>query len=367
MKWHALGLAAAALVLYWITGPTGSGGDAYVPLAVALLHGHLWIGPHSWMELVPTFDPAAWFVPFPPAPALTLLPVVLFIPDIAQNVMAAIVGGLNVGLAYLLLRGWGCSWRTALWLTAAFALTVHWWVAGLGGTHHYAQVCGVFFTLGALNLAVRGRWPLAAGLLIGLAAASRLPMGLAAPALLVMYGWRPSQKHLLFVFGILPVIELMIAYNLARFGDPLQFGYALIPSNGGPITNEPWYASGIESVTYIPRSLWWMLLAGYSTGTAGASVTMTAPFLFWAIEGRGRMATVLGLSVVLILLPDMAHGAWGFAQFGYRFILDAVPLLLLLIGGAYRAAPSWSLRLAIVASIGAYAVGITLTGNWVGQ
>ncbi len=360
MRWHALALGLGAMALYWVTGPTGSGFDAFVPLTDAILHGHLWVGPHPWMELVPTADPQRWYVPFPPAPVLTLLPLVAVFPDLAPNVMTSILGGANVALVYLLLRGWGCSLRTTLWLTVAFALTVHWWVAGLAGTHHYAQVCGVFFTLGALNLAVRKRWPLAAGLLLGLAAASRLPMGLAAPALLVLYGWRPDRAHLRLLAGVAVPALLTVAYNLARFGDPLQFGYALIPSNGGPITNEPWYADGILSIGYIPRSLYWMLLAGYSTGASGASVTMTAPFLFWAIEARGRIAAVFGLAVILVMLPDLAHGAWGFAQFGYRFILDAVPLLLLMIGGAYRAGPSVSLRLAILASIAAYGVGMVI-------
>jgi len=360
MRWHALGFGAAAAVLYWVTGPTGPGTDAFVPLANAILHGQLWIGPHPWMELVPTADPLRWYVPFPPAPVLTLLVPVAIVPDLAPNVMASLVGGANVALVHLLLRGWGCSIRTTVWLTVAFGLTVHWWVAGMAGTHHYAQVCGVFFLLGALNLAARQRMPLAAGLLIGLAAASRLPMGLALPALLAMYGWRPRPEHLRVLAGLAIPVAVVLFYNAARFGDPLQFGYGLIPSNGGPITNEWWYANGIENLSYIPRSLWWMLLAGYSTAPAGASVTMTAPFLLWAIEARGRVAAVLALSVALVLLPDLAHGAWGFAQFGYRFILDAVPLLLLLIGGAYRAGPSVSLRLAILASIAAYAVGIAI-------
>jgi hypothetical protein len=360
--WAALALGGWAAALYSFTGPPGGGGDAFVFLAGAFLHGQLWIGPHSWLELVPTSNPWAWYVPFPPAPALTLMPLVAIWPDISGYVMAAIVGGINVGLVYLLLRGWGCSLRTSLWLTAAFALTVHWWIAGLGGTHHYAQVVAVFFILGALNLAVRQRWPLLAGILLGLAVASRLPMIGTLPALLVPYGWRPRWNHAFVLLGILPVLELLVAYNLARFGDPLQFGYALIPSNGGPITNEPWYASGIENVSYIPRSLWWMLLAPFSLGTSGASVSVTAPWLLWAGRARGKMAAVLGLSVVAVLLPDLAHGAWGFAQFGYRFILDAVPLLLLLLGLQYRERLPRILQLAIVASIAAYAYALIATG-----
>ena len=68
----------------------------------------------------------------------------------------------------------------------------------------------------------------------------------------------------------------------------------------------------------------------------GLSLTLSAPFLFWAVKARGPLVAITWLSVGLVLLPDLMHGSWGFAQFGYRFILDAVPLLLLLLGWGYR-------------------------------
>ena len=64
------------------------------------------------------------------------------------------------------------------------------------------------------------------------------------------------------------------------------------------------------------------------------------------------------LAVGLVMLPDLMHGAWGFAQFGYRFILDAVPLLLLLLGWAYRERASWSLVAAVAVGVLVHLYGI---------
>jgi hypothetical protein len=64
------------------------------------------------------------------------------------------------------------------------------------------------------------------------------------------------------------------------------------------------------------------------------------------------------LSALLVLLPDITHGSWGFAQFGYRFILDAVPILMLLLGWAYRDRLSGPLVAAVVLGVAVHAYGI---------
>ena len=70
---HAIGigLALLAFVAYWFTGPWGAGGDQFVPLADAFLHGRLSIPvDRPWMELVPVpGGTGAQYSPFPPAPA----------------------------------------------------------------------------------------------------------------------------------------------------------------------------------------------------------------------------------------------------------------------------------------------------------
>ncbi|MBA3687839.1 MAG: hypothetical protein H0W81_03230 [Chloroflexi bacterium] len=374
----AIGLALFALVVYWFTGPAGAGGDQYVPLADAFLHGRLSIPvDRPWMELVPVPDGSgAQYSPFPPAPALTLLPVVAllgFFPGVGElygNVMSAVIGAVNVALAWYMLAAIGVAVRPRLVITTGFAFTTHWWVAGMAGTHHYAAVVATCFLLLALLLAVRGRWPVIAGLSLGLAAASRLPTGLALPLLLVLYAnrWRPSRAQLHLLLGLAVPAVLFAAYNVARFGSPFDTGYAHIPSGAtGLVTNEPWFVHGLVSPLYIPRHLYAIFIQGpvvvdgfpyLKPSLTGLSLTLSAPFLFWAVKARGPLVAAAWLPVGLVLLPDLMHGSWGFAQFGYRFMLDAVPLLLLLLGWAYRERASWSLIAAVTVGVAVHAWGI---------
>jgi hypothetical protein len=360
-----IALPIVAVIVYWFTGPMGSGSDVYVPLADAFLHGRFTIEARSWLELVPTGGPG-WQVPFPPAPALTLMPIVAVMgsqpwyAELPSNVMSSLLGGANVALAWAMLSAWGVSVKPRLWLVVGFAFTTHWWVAGMAGTHHYAQVCGVFFTLIALNLAIRRRWPWVAGLMLGLAAASRLPMGLALPVLLGFYGYRPTWAHARAFVGLAIPALLVAAYNVARFGSPADFGYARIPSSSGLVTDEPWFRNGIISITYIPRHLYAIFFQSFDWNDAppflrpswsGTALTFTAPFLFWVVAARGRVAVGLGAAILLVMLPDLMHGSWGFAQFGYRFVLDAMPLLLLLLGLVFRERISLAARAAIVIGV----------------
>jgi hypothetical protein len=365
---EAVLFSVVALAVYWVTGPPVIG-DMWPPLAEAFANGRLHlVEDRAWLELVPRPE-GGQYVPLPPVPALTLLPLVPF-GELDGNTYASVIGALNVGLAYWLLRGWGVGPWPRRWLTIGFAFTTHWWVAGMAGPHHYAQLCGVLFTLLALNLAVRGRWPAAGGLLLGLAAGSRLPMGLALPVILGLYGggWRPHRSWIPVLAG-LAVPALAVAwYNIARFGSPFDFGYARIPSGeDGLVTDEPWFSEGLLSITYIARHLEVMLLAmpdvvaeapWIRPNLSGMSLLLTAPFLFLAFLARGRYAGLLWVGVALVMAPNFLHGSWGFAQFGYRFILDAVPLLLLLLGLVYRERATWVLIGAVVVGVAVHAYGI---------
>jgi hypothetical protein len=185
--------------------------------------------------------------------------------------------------------------------------------------------------------------------------------------------FRPTRDHAWLLAGIAGPALLIAAYNAARFGSPFDFGYAHIPSGEtGIVTDEPWFRHGLSSPLYIPRHLYAIFLQSFDWNDAfpfltpnftGLSITLSAPFLFWsAAAWRVRrlqpLVPLAMLSAVLVLLPDLTHGSWGFAQFGYRFILDAVPILMLLLGWAYRDRLSWSLVAAVVLGVAVHAYGI---------
>ncbi|HEY6608965.1 MAG TPA: hypothetical protein VI277_07215 [Candidatus Limnocylindria bacterium] len=376
---EAAALSLLALVVYWVTGPSAAG-DMWPPLAEAFLSGRLHlVDDRPWLELVPRAA-GGQYVPLPPVPALTLIPIALVtgpgtpFGELDGNIYASVVGAINVGLAYWLLLGWGVAPSPRRWLTIAFAFTTHWWVAGMAGPHHYAELCAVMFGLIGLNLAVRGRSALAAGLFLGLAAGSRVPAGLALPAYAALYarvpggGWQIRRDHAWLLIGVGVIAVGLAAYNVARFGSPFDFGYAHIPSGEtGLITDEPWFSEGLMSISYIPRHLQVIFLDTFQVvdqapflrpSWSGASLLITAPFLFCAVLARGRMVPWLWLSVALVMLPDLMWGSWGFAQFGYRRILDVLPLLLLLLGLAFRERATWLLKVTAVVGIAVHAYGI---------
>jgi hypothetical protein len=364
-----------ALIAYWVTGPPAQG-DLWPPLAEAFVHGKLYIADRPWLELVPR-PGGGQYVPLPPVPAVLLVPVAVFTGlassthEIPGNVYASVVGAANVGLAFWLLRGWGVAPSSRRWLTFGFAFTTHWWVAGMAGPHHFAETTAVFFGLICLNLAVRHKLPIVGGLMVGLAAGSRLPMGLALPAVLALYGdgWRPRQTWILVLAGLAVPAVALAWYNVARFGSPFDFGYAHIPhgDEGLLITDEPWFREGLISITYIPRHLEVMFLRFFDVvaqppflrpNINGLSLVLTAPFIFLSLLARGRLVWILWLSVILVILPDLMWGTWGFAQFGYRRILDVMPLLLLLLGIVFRERIGWAGRVTILIGVLVHAYGI---------
>jgi len=370
-----------AFAAYWFTGPANTP-DSFVPLADAFAHGRLSIPvDRPWLELVPVNDwTGAQYSPFPPVPAVILVPFVMLtqalgMGELDPSIYAAVLGAANVALVYLLLGHVGVAFRPRQVLTIGFAFTTHWWVAGMAGTHHWAQVVAVFFFLLALLVGLSRRWPILAGLFLALAAGSRLPVAFSLPLFLAFYanGWRVTSAHVRLLVGIAVPALLIAAYNVARFGSPFDFGYAHIPSGEtGIVSDEPWFRYGLVSPLYIPRHLYAIFLQSFdwrdtfpylAPNFTGLSLTLSAPFYFWSanawrIRALQPLVPVALLCVVLVMLPDVMHGSWGFAQFGYRFILDAAPLLVLLLGWGYRERVTTSLLVAVAVGVAVHAYGI---------
>jgi len=345
----AVGLALflGPTLVYLLIGPRQDGTDAFFPLADALLHGraHLVGGPYTWIEVVPRPQGDGWYIPYPPIPAVVLLPIAFFSGQSGDTaILSALLGGLSTVLVFACLGRIGVPLAARAGLAVAYAFgTELMWAGGVGGTHLYAQILGQTFLLAALLVALSGKWPLLAGLLLGLGAGSRLPIGLALPVLLYLYrdrrfGWTSV------LLGLLPVGLGVALYNDARFGSPFEFGYGLITSlDGQSVLSEGWYTNGIVSPSYLPRGLYSMLLRTFAYRDefpwlvptwAGQSILVTTPALLWILRSAWRdpFVRVLAATSVLVMIPNLLHGNPGYAQFGYRFILDALPLLWLLLG-----------------------------------
>jgi hypothetical protein len=130
----ALAVTVAAAVVYLLSAPPTQPLAYFVPLADAFLHGRLYVTEApSWLsELVPAA--VGWYVPYPPMPAVVLLPfVALFGPELPQQVISSVAGAASVGLLFLAIGRLGVHGRTRLGLIAVFAFgTVLWWGASEG-------------------------------------------------------------------------------------------------------------------------------------------------------------------------------------------------------------------------------------------
>ncbi len=341
-------LGGIATVFYLLVGQGQTDLDSHWPIAQAFAAGRLHlIEAIPWLELVPRPD-GGWYSPFPPLLSALLTPFAVAGVVVDSNVTGAIFGGISVALV------WAMLLRLGVAQTPRLALTISWgfgsqilWMGTTGGQHLAPQLLAASLLLAAICLALDRQLPIVAGLLVGAAAASRLPVGLGVLLLLYLYrGPSQGRTWLRLLAGVAVPAALVAAYNVARFGDPFEFGYGLIRNvEGESVLDEPWYEHGIVSIRYIPGGLYAMLFRGFEwqdefpwvlPGYIGSSVLLTMPILWWIFEARGRRALVAGATAALILLPDLAHGNPGFAQLGYRYIVDALPVLWLMLGLAFR-------------------------------
>ena len=376
-------LALIAFGLYWWVGPDQRSTDAYLPLANAWLQGRADLDgmQYTWIELA--LYRGQWFVPFPPTATVVVLPfVAIFGQTFDTGHTSAIAGAVGVWLMWGLLLQLGLNRRTALFLTVTWAVGSEvFWASAVGGTHLFPETLAATLVIAVLRLALARRAPILAGLLLGAAVGCRLPVVFALPLVVGLYVGLPTrfgppsrdqvETATLIGLGMLGPALGMAAYNVIRFGSPIEFGYGLIMSRDGQsVLSEPWYTHGIMSPLYIPRGLFAMLGRQWDfvdefpwlhPTWAGQAVTFTTPMLGWLVRARVRdplVAYALG-SAGLILLIDLMHGETGYAQFGYRFVVDALPILWLVLATVFRPGLGRGAVVAGAAGIAAFAYGIT--------
>jgi hypothetical protein len=369
----ALVTGLATAVYLATTSPERQSFDYFVRLADAFLHGRIYLTEApSWLnELIP--KDGGWYVPYPPMPAVVLLPfVALFGSEFPQQIASVLFGGLSAGLVWLVLDRFALALRVRFVLTMVFAFgTVMWYITEVGSAWYIAHVVAVLFSLAAVLLTLHGRWPFAIGLFLGCAALARLPVGLSAPffvALIAGLGWPPrlpedrltaAMKVVRFGIGIAIPAGLYLLYNLARWGTLVDRGYILIPG----VLQDPIYIDhGILAIDYIPRHLYAIFLRSWNyvdqapflqPSWWGLSVFLTTPLLAWIIHARWRDPRVMWAAIGggLALIPIVTHGNVGIQQFGYRFSLDVQPLLFVMLATAFERGMSRWATVAALASI----------------
>jgi hypothetical protein len=369
----------AALLLYGLTPLLGGNFHhqelAYFSqLAEAALHGQLYLpNPDGTHDLI--LYQGRWYVPFPPGPALLLLPfVAVWGVGFNEVLLSVAVGALNVVLMHRLLRALAArglsrlELRGQLWLTALFAAgTAHWYAAPTGTVSFLAHICAVTGLTAALWLATEQRSPWLVGLAMAWALLCRPTLILATPAVLALLltpsgdarqpvteggrtAGRTAGAGAIFAAPLALAIGLLLAYNAARFGSPLEFGYGWAQTQA-PHLAERLATWGQFSPHYLAENLRVALLGlpllrprppFIWPDPNGMSVLLVTPVFFWLVHARQRNWVVAAswLSLALVSVPLLLYYNTGWVQFGYRFSLDILPLAFLLLAiGLQRITP----------------------------
>ncbi len=388
----------------------------YVYLAESFLEGHTYLVTHPPTGYDLLLFGGRAYVPGGPLPALAFIPFVWLrgtpagFPDAA---VTSVWGACNVVLVYVLLSRLECWLRVSRGVRLALAVvfgagTPHWYVASLGTVWFTAHVCAVTFVClyGCEVLGRNRAW--LAGLWLGLAGLARPTCWFAFPFFAVMALARARKRRLaleaLAFGGVLAAcVGLVLLYNISRFGSPFDFGYSYV--NGAKSLVELQARYGSFNLHFAPRNLGYMLSRlpdirpqappWLHPDPMGMSIFVVTPPLLYAFKSvqRHRLAVWVRLvraafrrrstavrlrilvrffrvtpltasawlSVLGVSLPLALYHNTGSFQFGYRYILDWLPIGLILVAIGMRGGMSgWKVVLAGVS------VAINLGGSlWV--
>ena len=350
-KWfQAVCIAALVFVIYFFTSKGSTNFDQYVRLADAFLHGRLYlVNAPSWLELAR--DGEKGFVINPPAPTLFLIPwVAIWGLSTNQVIISMLVGSAAIGLFWVAATqlGWDFWFRVAMTVLVAFG-TNFWWGATEGSIWMLAHVSAVFFLMAALVETTGKNRPWLIGILVGLAGLSRLPVFLTFPffAYTVTKGsnqqWRTTLSRLAMLgFALAVMGALYLAYNYGRFGTISDMGYY-----NSQVSSLPWFSKGNLDISYIPRHINAILFyvpvrieefPFFKPSWMGLGLFFTTPALLYMFRARlnERLALAALGGLLLTSIPTLTFAVEGWAQFGYRYSLDVLPFMLLLVASGMR-------------------------------
>lgn len=363
-----IGIFAVSFLGYYISNPSPI--DWYqhqIYLAKAILNGTLDVSatgiPDYYQDVVRLGEHK--YLPFPIGPALLLVPfVAVWGTSFSEVYFTMVLGAINVVLFWYLLGSLRVTTRTKLLMVPFFAFgTAHFYSATTGTVWFYQHVSAVFFLLLALIALFKKTPPILPAALLGIAFLNREPMILSAPFFL---WWLIAQRHksifskaalfdrrtildaVQLFAGLMPFVISWFVYNIVRFDKPMTSGYEFIFDgyNGIPYSfylkeNPGAERFGLFDVRNVPLHLYTMFLMPpqfvpdwsiFRPSPYGMSIFLTSPAFVYAflVRRRDPAKPALWLAIGLISIPLLLHWTQGWVQFGYRFMLDFAPFLLIL-------------------------------------
>jgi hypothetical protein len=342
-----------------------------------------------------------WYVPGGMTPALVMLPfVAVFGLNFSDIFFGVLIGSINVSLMYLLL-GYipEMTPQKRNWLTVLFAAgTIHWWVSNFGNVWFNAHTVSVMFMILYVIETLTDKRPWLAGLWLGFSVLSRPPTLFAASFFLFYALWQTRwqvmetvKKAVPFFAAFAFMLGIMLVYNQVRFGSPINFGYDHLAVSSPLVDVEHLYGTfspmfmpcniyislfglpNFPAAAHLSDTLCWHLTkishdfpAPYQMfDPRGLSIFLTTPALLYIFKVRLRepMAAAAAIGILSVLVVDWMYHTTGLVQYGYRYILDVIPLLFILVAIGMKSI-NIPARLLIFASIAMNVLGFALTFSY---
>ena len=293
------------------------------------------------------------YPPFPPVPAVILMPVVALrgeatdqgrvgqvLAALAAAVFVAGLGRLGYPPAVRLFGGAALAFGSVLWPSAA-----------IGTTWFFAQEVVVLATaLIVWEMAGLAR-PIIVGALIVAACLTRVSMLPAVPVLAAILWGKHRRASVIAVFLAVNAAGLLVYmwYNVLRFGDPFQTGYRLLSyatPNAVSLSE-----GGFFSLKYLSMHLHTLFLQlpervarapFFKPSPWGMSLLLTSPIImrlaFTSADRRRWLGW--GALVAVLAVPMLFFFSNGWVQFGYRYSLDWWVFALVLVADSLRGRPT---------------------------
>lgn len=290
------------------------------------------------------------YIPFPPGASLLLVPFVFVDKNVTQQAVSIIIGAIDISLMYLLLLKF-TSKRNSVLLSVFFGFgTSFFWSSIVGTTWFFAHVVSIFFILISLILHFKEKHFLS-GAFFALAALTRIPMIIAG----IFYFFelfKHKKKFILYLLGAFLFVPIFLYYNFIRFGNVLETGYEQVYKqyidSGLKVSITTNY--GYFSYKNIPAHLYTFLfmppdieindgiLKSVRPSPFGMGIIFTSPLLLMALWPKLRKGIELESFVTALLcaLPSFFHYAQGWVQFGYRFVLDFIVFLMMILAIRFK-------------------------------
>lgn len=318
-----------------------------------------------------------FYVPFPPFPALLLLPIVVIFGVASTKVMlvSIVLSILNVIVLRRILKKLDVDSKIIPWILACFFLGTAYWTSLLQSSSvwFFAHIVSVTCMLLAINEVLgKGRGVLA-GLFLGMAFLSRQLSIYSIFFLFIMLLDKSSFNTrkwkfgnvLAFVISVSFCIGVYMIFNWIRFDNIFDTGYSYISLPG--FLKERVEQYGLFHPVYVPFNFFYMFLQGFhvefspttylsglTMNSFGTSITFASPFVFIAFfaKWKSNVLWAAWISVGMSLVHMLFYYNNGYVQVNaQRFSLDFLPVLILLVAIGIKRMPESLWKTAIIYSI----------------